>query len=286
MPPDLDALAARLRAAGCVFAEDEARLLLAQAADDAELARLVARRVAGEPLEQVLGWAELDGVRVRLAPGVFVPRRRTAVLAREAVRRARAAAGRRGRPPLVVDLCCGSGAIAAVVLAALPGAEVHAADVDPAAVACARTNLPPSAAVHVGDLYAALPPRLAGRVDVVVANAPYVPTAHVALLAPEARLHEPRAALDGGPDGLDVVRAVLASAGEWLAGGGCVLVEAGDEQSAAAQAAAEAAGLVPDVVVDDELETTVVVGVLTARRGHGGPAAAPGEGQTENHWAQ
>ncbi|HEY0948978.1 putative protein N(5)-glutamine methyltransferase, partial [Nocardioides sp.] len=190
-------LVATLRAAGCVFAEDEAALLAREAADDDALAAMVARRVAGEPLEQVVGFAEFLGLRVAVASGVFVPRLRTTLLAQRAAQVLRPG-------DVAVDLCCGTGAVGMALLAAVPGAEVHAADIDPAAVACARRNLPVDR-VHEGDLYDALPGSLRGRVDVVAANAPYVPTAAIATMPPEARDHEHRVALDGGPDGLDLL---------------------------------------------------------------------------------
>lgn len=245
---------ARLRAAGCVYAEDEARLL-AEAATGAELDRLVGRRVAGEPLEQLLGWAEFRGLRIAVEPGVFVPRRRTELLVERAVAL---------RPRVVVELCCGSGAVAAALTAELDGPEVYAADVDPAAVRCARRNLP-AARVYEGDLDAPLPERLAGGVDVLVANAPYVPSGEIALMPPEARDHEPRVALDGGPDGLDVLRRVLAVAPRWLAPGGTVLVESSVRQAPALVAAARAAGLLPEVIQDEELDAT---GVLARRTLH------------------
>ncbi len=236
---DPDALAATLRAAGCVFAEDEAALLIGEAADEAALAVMVDRRVGGEPLELVLGWAEFCGLRIAVAPGVFVPRQRTTALVR------RAAAGLRAGD-LVVDLCCGTGALGAALLAAVPGIEVHAADVDPAAVACARRTLPPER-VHEGDLFDALPRDLRGRVAVVVANAPYVPTEAIALMPPEARDHEHRVALDGGADGLDVQRRVITAAPEWLAPGGLLLVESGEEQAPVSADLMCAAGLEPAV---------------------------------------
>jgi release factor glutamine methyltransferase len=243
---------AALRAAGCVFAEDEAALLLAAAVEPDALAALVARRVAGEPLEQVLGWAEFCGLRIAVAPGVFVPRRRTEALVEQAVARARPGA-------LVVDLCCGSGAIGAAVAAAVAGIDLHAADVDPVAVACARRNLP-DAAVHQGDLFAALPPAVRGRVDVLAASAPYVPTPAIALMPPEARDHEPPAALDGGDDGLAVLRRIVAGAPEWLAPGGALLFETGTAQVPDAVAALRAARLEPVVVEDGDRGATVVVG--------------------------
>ncbi len=241
---------ARLRAAGCVFADDEARLLTA-AASGPELDALVARRVAGEPLEPLLGWAEFCGLRVAVDPGVFVPRRRTALLVELGA----------DAPPgaVVVDLCCGTGAVGTALAARIPGAQVHAADVDPAAVACARRNLP-GHAVHLGDLYAALPAGLRGRVDVLAVNAPYVPTAEIATMPPEARDHEPAVALDGGADGLDLHRRVAAGAREWLAPGGRLLIETSTAQAARTAAAVAAGGLVAGVVHRADLDATAVTG--------------------------
>jgi release factor glutamine methyltransferase len=248
------ALVARLRAAGCVFAEDEAALLVDAADDQAHLEQLVARRVGGTPLEQVLGWADFCGVRVLLGPGVFVPRQRTALLVEAAVEHLR------GRPGAVVlDVGCGSGALAAAVARSSGPLEVWASDVDPAAVACARRNLPPERVVQ-GDLYAALPPTLRGRADVVLANGPYVPSGEVAGMPPEARDHEHRVALDGGPDGLDLQRRVIAEAPGWLAPGGLVLVETGLPQLGATQALVTAAGLAARVWRDDERGALVVGG--------------------------
>lgn len=261
LPAAPDAVVAALRAAGCVFAEEEGALLLAEAGDAAALAALVARRVAGEPLEQVLGWAEVAGVRVAVAPGVFVPRQRSALLVREAVALVREAADRAGRGAVVLDLCCGTGALGAAVLGAAGDAvaELHAADVDPAAVACARGNVP-TARVHAGDLWAALPAALAGRVDVVVANAPYVPTDEIGAMPPEARLHEARVALDGGADGLDLHRRIAAGASAWLAPGGALVLETSRAQAARTRALVAAAGLTAHVVTDDDVAGTAVVG--------------------------
>jgi release factor glutamine methyltransferase len=166
---------------------------------------------------------------------------------------------------VAVDLCCGSGAVAAVLTDALPAAEVHAADVDAAAVACARRNLAP-AAVHQGDLFAALPDALRGRIDLLVANAPYVPTAAIALMPAEARDHEARIALDGGADGLDLHRRIAARAPGWLAPGGCLLIETSVEQADRTAALTAAAGLRPEIVRDDELDATAVVAILVAGR--------------------
>lgn len=252
-------VAARLRAAGCVFAEDEAHLLLEAAATAADLERLVARRVAGEPLEQIVGWAEFAGLRIVVQRGVFVPRRRTELLVREA-----AALVRRsvvpGLAPVVVELCCGSGAVAAALLDRLEAIEVHAVDIDPAAVRCARSNISDPGHVYLGDLDGPLPDELRGRVDVLVANAPYVPTEAIRLMPPEARLHEPRVALDGGADGVDVQRRIAAAAPGWLAPGGHLLVETGREQVPRTTQALEANGFTARVVRSAELNATVVVG--------------------------
>ncbi|WP_201308953.1 putative protein N(5)-glutamine methyltransferase [Puerhibacterium puerhi] len=262
---------ARLRAAGCVFAEDEAALLLEAAGDDtAALETLVARRAAGEPLEHLLGWVELDGERWAVAPGVFVPRQRSLLLVAEAEAIGAAAHARRADGgPVLVDLCCGAGVLGAVVARRLARrgvrAALHAADVDPAATAVAARNVAPWAgSVTTGDLYAALPAGLRGRVDVLLCHAPYVPTAAIATMPPEAREHEPRVALDGGADGLDVVRRAVAGAPGWLAPGGALLFEVGEGQVAAATAAVAAAGLAPRVLRDDEAGALAVVGTAPA----------------------
>ena len=248
-----DAVVARLRAAGCGFAEDEARLILAEPGSPAELDALVARRVAGEPLEHVLGWVEFCGLRVAVAPGVFVPRRRTEALAEEAVALSRAGA-------VVVDLCCGSGALGLAVATSVADVELHAADVDPAAVACAAANIAGvGGRAYAGDLFAPLPEELRGRVDLLMANVPYVPSDAIALMPPEARLHESRVALDGGADGLDVARRVIAEAPRWLAPDGLLLFETSEGQAPAAVDAVATAGLVARVVSDDERGATVVV---------------------------
>jgi release factor glutamine methyltransferase len=246
----------RLRAAGCVFAEDEARLLMSAARTPAELDAMVGQRAAGLPLEQVVGWAEFCGLRIIVAPGVFVPRRRTEFLVRQALAVARPGA-------VIVDLCCGAGAIGAALAAAVDRAEVHAADIDPAAIRCARRNLPGSH-VYQGDLYDPLPARLRGRVAVLTANVPYVPSEQIGFLPPEARAHEPRTALDGGADGLDVLRRVAAGAGGWLAPGGHLLSEISERQVPLAEAALAAGGLSARVVSSADLDATVVIGCRLA----------------------
>ncbi len=260
-----EALARRLRAAGCVFAEEEAALVLEQAREAAdpagEVERLATAREAGLPLEQVLGWAALAGVRVAVEPGVFVPRRRTELMVATAV--GLASALPRDHEVVLLDLCCGSGAVAAAVVHALGRAgrrtRVVAADLDPAAVRCARRNLP-GATVVTSDLFDDLPADLRGRVDVLTANVPYVPSGALALMPREARVHEPRLALDGGHDGLSVLRRVAAAAPAWLAPGATLLVETSEEQLTSALAVFDAAGLDAGARSDDDLGATVALG--------------------------
>lgn len=287
-PAGLAAILTRLRAAGCVFAEDEARLLSATAKTPADLTAMVDRRVSGVPLEHVLGWADFCGLRIAISDGVFVPRRRSEFLVRQAVAAAltlagagdgppavaRAALSTAGRPgqeqhrrPVIADLCCGSGAIGLAVASALGTAELHAADIEPAAVACARHNIAKAGGyVYQGDLYDPLPASLRGRIDILVVNAPYVPTSEIALLPPEARLHEPAIALDGGSDGVAVHRRVAAAAPGWLAPDGSLLIETSDRQATKTAAAMTASGLAPAITRDDDLDATVVIGSQERQR--------------------
>ncbi|GAA5053195.1 putative protein N(5)-glutamine methyltransferase [Nocardia callitridis] len=253
----------RLRAAGCVFAEDEARLLIENAAETgAELNELLAQRVSGTPLEYLLGWAEFRGLRVRVAPGVFVPRQRTGYL----VEVARTLARRVPSSPIIVlDLCCGTGALGLALATQLAAeqreVELTAADIDPAAVACARDNLAElGARVYEGDLFAALPADFRNRIDILMCNTPYVPSDMIARLPAEARDHEPRAALDGGRDGLDVLRRVAAQAPAWLAPHGHLLVESGQSQADAAVAILDEHALRGSVHASEEYFATVLVG--------------------------
>jgi release factor glutamine methyltransferase len=258
-------------------------LLIGAARTPAELDAMVARRAAGLPLEHVVGWAEFCGLRIAVDPRVFVPRRRTEFLVGHAIALAREAfaacaegtgaaclaadSGGALAPhrAVVVDLCCGSGAAGAAVAAALGDRiELHAADIDPAAVRCARRNLAAGVQVHEGDLYDPLPAVLRDRVDVLIANVPYVPTGEVGLLPPEARIYEERVALDGGADGLDVLRRVTAAAPQWLAPGGHLLVETSEQQVPHAVEILARAGLIPRVASSSEMNATVVIGTRQA----------------------
>lgn len=244
----------KLRAAGCVFAEDEARLLIASARTPADLSSMVEQRTTGLPLEHIIGWAEFCGLRIAVDHGVFVPRQRTAFLVQEATTLVRPGS-------IVVDLCCGSGAVGAVLASAMEQIELYATDIDPAAVQCARRNVTTAGGlVFEGDLYEPLPSAIRGRVNVLVANAPYVPTKAIELLPPEARIHEARLALDGGTDGLDVQRRIAAAAPLWLAPGGHLLIETSERQSSKTVEIITLYGLIPHVTSSDELDATVVIG--------------------------
>lgn len=247
-------IAAALRAAGCVFAEDEARLLIDAARHPDELHHMVDQRLSGLPLEHIVGWADFCGKRMAVSPGVFVPRRRTEFMVRKAATIAKPGV-------VVVDLCCGSGAIGAALHDLLGSCELHAADIDAAAVRCARYNVEPRGGrVHHGDLFEALPKTLRGTVDVLLANAPYVPTELIGMMPPEARLHEPRAALDGGADGLAVQRRVALGAAQWLAPGGFLVMETSGQQALATAGILGEAGFIAEVASDERADATVVMG--------------------------
>jgi release factor glutamine methyltransferase len=281
---DYSAVVTALRTAGCVFAEDEAQLLVTAAATDAELTDMVGQRISGLPLEQVLGWAEFCGLRIAVEPGVFVPRRRTEFLVRQAITLGWQSA-RPGEPVVVLDLCCGTGALGLAVARGLSHghgeiragshpdprehAAVYAADVDPAAVRCARRNLAQvDGHVFEGDLFGPLPAGLYGRVDLLTANVPYIPTGEIELLPPEARQYEPRVALDGGGDGLDLLRRVATAAPHWLAPGGSLLSEVSERQAQPAREILRAAGLGTRVKTSDELNATVLIATRYGQPGH------------------
>jgi release factor glutamine methyltransferase len=281
---DYPAVVTALRTAGCVFAEDEAQLLVSSAATDAELTTMVGQRVAGLPLEQILGWAEFCGLRIAVEPGVFVPRRRTEFLVRQAIALGWQSA-QPDTPVVVLDLCCGTGALGLAVARGLSHghghrahtaagrhpdprqhAEVYAADVDPVAVRCAQLNLAPvGGQVYQGDLFGPLPEALRGRVDLLTANVPYIPSGEIELLPPEARLYEPQTALDGGGDGLDLLRRVAAAAPQWLAPGGSLLSEVSERQAQTAREILRAGGLGTRVKTSEEMNSTVVI---ATRHGH------------------
>ncbi len=259
------AVAARLAAAGVPSPAVDARWVVAAAAgtdprrrpdldlDDAAAGRLeplVARRAAREPLQLVLGATEFRTLTLRCTPGVFVPRPETEVLAGLAIDAARAAIAARGAA-LVAEPCCGTGAVALSVAAEVAGARVVAGDLDPTAVRLARANLvalgPPVAGavdLREGALLDVLGPEEVGRVDVIVANPPYLPLADLPALPPEVAEHDPHRALFGGPDGHEVVGELLDAAAMVLAPGGVVLLEIDARRGGDALDRAARAGLV------------------------------------------
>lgn len=220
----------RLLAAGCVAAEEEADELLLAARDVRTLEAWVRRREHGEPMAWITGTLTFCGQTLYVAPGVYVPRHQTEELAR----RAAALLPPRG---LAVDLCTGAGAVAVHLQTAVPKGRVVGVDIDMGAARCARRN---RVQVVVGDLDEPLRPR--SGVALVTAVAPYVPTAAIALLPADVQRYEPLRSLDGGPDGLDLVRRVVAAAARLLRPGGWLLAEVGGDQDEALAPALSAAG--------------------------------------------
>ena len=195
---------------------------------------LLQRRLNREPTAYLMGEREFYGLRVAVAPGVLIPRPETESVVDETLRLVESVPA-----PALADVGCGSGAVAVALAVARPDAVVHALDVAPRALELTARNAAAHGAservrVAESDLLAALP----GRVNAVAANLPYVASAEIPLLEPEVSRYEPREALDGGEDGLDLVRRLLAEAGERLLPGGALILEIDPRQSAAAQAAA------------------------------------------------
>jgi release factor glutamine methyltransferase len=243
------AVRATLAGAGCIAPDEEAAAILEAVAEGVgPLDALLARRVQGEPLPWITGWTSFCGLRVRVVPGVFVPRPHTQALARRAADLLPAGG-------TAVDLCTGCGAIAMVVRNADLTAHVFDTDTDPVAVACARSN---GVDAVIGDLHEGLPASLVGRTDVVTAVVPYVPTPEIRLLPRDVQAYEPRVALDGGPDGTMILVRAVAAAERLLRPSGSVLLELGGEQAAPVTVALRAHGFTQvrvhaDPEVDDML---------------------------------
>jgi release factor glutamine methyltransferase len=231
----------RLASAGCVAAAEEAAALVAAAPDEDTLGAWVRRREQGEPLAWITGTTTFSGRTLRVDPGVYVPRPQTEELARRAATLLAASGARRA-----VDLCTGSGAVAAHLMAAVPGARVLGVDGDRRAAACARRN---GVTTLLGDVDGPLRP---GWFDVVTAVAPYVPTGDLHFLPADVQRHEPRLALDGGADGLEVVRRIVAAAARLLRPGGWLLVELGGGQDRALRPTLAASGFSPAIPWFDE----------------------------------
>jgi release factor glutamine methyltransferase len=241
VPPHIgiEAVTARLVAAGCVAAEEEAEELVTAARDERTLEAWLRRREQGEPLPWIIGTMQFCGHQLHVDPGVYVPRLQSEELARHAA--ALLPAGGRA-----VDLCAGAGAIAVHLMASVPTADVLGVDVDPRAVACARRN---GVLAQVGDLGDRLP---SGSFDLVVAVAPYVPTAELRLLPADVMRYEPRVALEGGGDGLDIVRRLVDDAARLLRPGGWLATELGGPQEQLLAPSLAADGFAPATVWHDE----------------------------------
>jgi len=233
----------RLAAAGCVAPFDEAdELIEAAGGDEGPLDRLVARRVAGEPLAWVIGSVRFAGHRIRVHPGVYVPRWQSEPLVRRAIELL-------PDNGLAADLCTGSGAIAVALARARPAARVLATDIDPDACSCARGN---GVEVFAGHLAIPLPAEHRGHFDVVIAVVPYVPTDQLVYLPRDVRDHEPLLALDGGPHGTRVLEQAVWAAAELLRPGGALLLELGGDQAEAMRGVLTAAGFAPARIFEDD----------------------------------
>jgi release factor glutamine methyltransferase len=244
----------RLRSEGCIFPEEESQLLISEAGSLEDLMKMVELRASGLPLEYVLGFTKFCGLRIEVERGVFVPRQRTEFLVQQAEALTRIC-------DIVVDLCCGSGGISVAIATGLKKILLYSVDIDPVAVQCASRNITNIGGyVYEGDLYNALPHSLKGRVNIIVANVPYVPTDAIKLFPQEARLYEPKLALDGGKDGLDLQRKAVEQAPQWLAPGGHLLVETSVMQADQTFEFFVNAGLTTKIARDQALDATVVIG--------------------------
>jgi release factor glutamine methyltransferase len=261
-PNDRRSLVELLERGGFVAAGEEADELLARAAGDGELLdALVARRLTGEPLAWITGSVTFCGLELRVDPGVYVPRWQTEPLALRAVERLPADGA-------AIDLCTGCGAIATTLRARRPGARVLASEVDARAVACAAAN---GVEVYRGDLLDPLPRALEGRIDVVVGVVPYVPTPDLPLLQRDTFTFESPLSYDGGGDGADILRRVLAGSPRFLRPGGALLLELGGRQAdALADDLARLGYGDVDVLVDEDGDVRGIE--ATIRRG---PSSGP-----------
>ncbi|WP_037913408.1 peptide chain release factor N(5)-glutamine methyltransferase [Actinacidiphila yeochonensis] len=200
---------------------------VADADFDARYWEAVARREAREPLQHITGRAFFRYLELQVGPGVFVPRPETESVVGWAIDAVRAMDV---AEPRIVDLCTGSGAIALALAQEVPRSRVHAVELSPQALEWARRNTAGSKVdLREGDALTAFPD-LNGQVDLVVSNPPYIPTTERALMAPEARDHDPELALFSGTDGLDAIRGIERTAHRLLRPGGVVVIEHADSQ--------------------------------------------------------
>jgi len=224
---------ARLSAAGFIAAREEARELLAAAGGDLWLLeKMLQRRLSGEPLAWICGRTTFCGIELFIDTGVYVPRSHTEVIAQRA-------AELLGETGIAIDLCTGSGAVARVLRETRPRATVIATDLDARAVACAHRN---GVDARLGDLFRPLPSDIRDRVDLIVAVVPYVPTSKLALLQRDTFRFENTLAYDGGTEGADTLRRVIAESPAWLRPGGVLMLEMGTDQQGSVARDLRAAG--------------------------------------------
>jgi release factor glutamine methyltransferase len=247
----------RLRAHGIEAAEKDAELIimacsgmdrLALYRDDPPLDRkstagvehMLDRRCAREPMAYILGHAEFCGLRIKVGPGVLIPRPETEFMVQELLNAFKQGPG---AAPRVLDLCTGSGCLALAIARALPGADVHGSDISAEAIRFAGENARENGILnvtfHQGPL---LEPVSGMRFDAIVSNPPYIRREDIDALQPEIRDWEPFGALDGGEDGLEYYREILAGAPDRLVAGGLIILEIGAGQADAVRALAHAAG--------------------------------------------
>jgi release factor glutamine methyltransferase len=256
------ALAARLQSAGIDSAELDARELIGHALgldltgmisaanraltpDESDrLEVLVKRRLAGEPVARILGHKEFWGLSLSLSPATLVPRPDTETVVELALQMLRD--GVANRAPRIADLGTGTGAILLALLSEVPEATGVGTDISGEAVETATANAwSLGLAARAGFIRCDYASALTGPFDLIVSNPPYVRSGDIAGLATEVRGHDPRAALDGGPDGLAAYRVLIPQAARILAPGAALIVEAGQGQAAQIEALMTAAGLVP-----------------------------------------
>ncbi len=255
--PGGDWVADTLAAAGFLAPHDEAdHLRRAAAARGIAVRDLLARRLQGEPLAWITGTTQFCGLTLQVAPTVYVPRPQTELLVRRGIDRLPSTG-------VAVDLCTGSGAIAAALLMARPRARIVASDLASTAVDCARAN---GVDAHHGSLFEPLPDSLRGRVDLVIGSLPYVPTSDLAALHRDTLTFEEPLAYDGGSDGLDVARTVVATAPAWLRPTGVLILELGGDQAGRLLDALRQAGF-DDVrtLVDEDGDTRGIEATLAGR---------------------
>lgn len=226
--------------------EIDDKVLLASAA-------LINERTAGRPIQYVIGKANFYGIDLVVDERVLIPRPETEGLVEAVLKDAKENFGEPAGSPKVLDLCTGSGCIAAAVAANLPKADVTATDISPKAFMLARYNLKPYENVKVvkGDLFEAVNGE---KFDYILSNPPYIPTKVIDGLQKEVKNYEPSLALDGGESGLDIIERILAKAADYLTENGKIFMEIGDDQALRIREFAQKTGNFKDFLVLKDLQ--------------------------------